>query len=266
MLYWAAENGGLSAARVLSRIPEVRPHDDWINYRLAVLATPKQQAAGTWFHGTWFHALDGLGRRQAGKHISLVLKALQGDDPVASAVAARALGRLGYREAVPEIRKKLVSLEEPFGPSAVAALVELGGRQEAYRLTREFEQWSFRASVAVLEALHRGDGEYARASIRVVQGISEQSDRLRAIRFLAERDSPAFNQLSLDDVDPYWVNSLHPTWPDPGTEGRGTSHFRPPATPAGLLWLHCWFLRKRHWTKRRKRFGHWLKLGRMRFA
>ncbi len=205
LLYWAAENGGLSAARILSRIPEARPHRDWINYRLAALATRKQQTPGT-----WLHALDGLGRRKAEKRISLILKALQGDDPAVSAVAARALARLGYREAVPAIRKKLISLEGPFGPVAVAALVELGGAGHAHQLAREFENWSFRASVPVLEALHRGDGEKARAAIRVVHGISERTGRLRALRLLAELDSPLFNQLPLDDMDSYWVNPLHP--------------------------------------------------------
>jgi HEAT repeat protein len=135
------------------------------------------------------------------------MESLGDEDPRIAAVAARALGQSGHRNAIPELRKKAFSSQQMVVSEAVRALVRIGGREEALRLARQKSIWSFAAARSLMEVLD-GPVEADEASIlSVVNRFATAGDRLEALRFLAERDSPVLAAAHMASSE---INALYP--------------------------------------------------------
>jgi hypothetical protein len=173
---WGGER---SAARILSLVPASPAAGAAVNRRLAELALSARETR------TRLYAIAGLGRRRAVAQKSVLLALVSDEEPVAAALACRALGALGD----PSVRSALLDAfegaGEPLATEIVTALAGLGGREEARRLAGLGRSYGFQATVALLDALQEED----RREAERVLGRLAAGERLRAVRFLAEKDS-----------------------------------------------------------------------------
>jgi len=216
LLFWAEENPSLSAARLLSHFPEETLHESWVTHLLATYGTsPKVFSSDSSPPlSTRYRALAALGRRKAGSDSAVLMQALDSEDPLTVAVAARALGSLEYLPATVALRTMSLAPDKMRASAAIEALVAMRGKEEALRLSRDVRSWSFRSALAVIEALD-AEAESERIALRrVVVGIVDSKDRLRVLRRLAQTDSSLLTTLTIrgdeiSDLYSYFARSSH---------------------------------------------------------
>ena len=137
----------------------------------------------------------------------MLFQAIEGEEPLAASVSALALGRMGLEGARSVLREKALSEEPNVASAAVAALVELGGKEEASGLLERRTNWNLRKAAPVLEALDGTIGADAAVIAAIVERVTDSEDRLRLLRFLAERDDVTLARL---DLEPMCVDLLLP--------------------------------------------------------
>jgi len=185
LLALGQERNELLGARILSR---VNADSAAVSTRLAVLAATARDPRAR------LQALAGLGRRRARDATQVLRSALADDDPVLAAVACRALAEIGGTS----LGRHLDSSREPLTTELVAAIVAQGGREEARRLAALERSWSLPATVTLLDALGENDGAEAG---RLLRGLDDERDRLRAVRFLAEKDRVLLLEASVTESE-----------------------------------------------------------------
>ena len=97
LLFWAEKNRSLVAARLVSHMPEGTLHEEWVSKTLADFAAPVETADGSPTDAVRLRSLAALGWRGSENRATMLLQAIDGQEPLAAAVSALALGRMGWR-------------------------------------------------------------------------------------------------------------------------------------------------------------------------
>ncbi len=130
LLFWAEKKRSLVATRLLFHMPEGTLHEEWVSKVLADFAATVETAGGCRTDAVRLRSLAALGWRGSKSGAPLLLQALDGEEPLAAAVSALALGRMGLVGAQSLLREKALSDEPHVASAAVAALMKMGGEKK----------------------------------------------------------------------------------------------------------------------------------------
>ncbi len=207
LLFWAEKKRSLVVARLLFHMPEGTLHEEWVSKVLADFAATVETAGGGPTDAIRLRSLAALGWRGSKNRAPMLLQAIDGEEPLAAAVSALALGRMGLVGAQSVLREKALSDEPHVASAAVAALMELEGREEALNLLARRTSWSLRDAAPVLEVLDGLNEADAAVIEKIMDRVTDSGDRFRLLRFLAERDDVTLTKL---DLEPHCVDLLFP--------------------------------------------------------